>query len=62
MTTVVELEKTEVSVLRRKKFCTDEVYKMMEIGILPEESGWELINEEIIHVNKKNAFRRSRNT
>ncbi len=49
MTTVVELEKTEVSVLARKKFCTDEIYKMMEIGILPEESGWELINGEIIH-------------
>ena len=49
MTTVVELEKTEVSVLTRKKFCTDEVYKMMEIGILSEESGWELINGEIIH-------------
>lgn len=49
MTTVVELEKTEFSVSARKKFCTDEVYKMMEIGILPEESGWELINGEIIH-------------
>lgn len=47
MTTVIELEKTEV--LARKKFCTDEVYKMMEIGILPEESGWELIDGEIIH-------------
>lgn len=49
MTTVVELEKTDVPVLMRKKFCVEEVYKMMEIGVLPEESGWELINGEIIH-------------
>lgn len=49
MTTVVEVEKIVIPPLTRKKFCTDEVYKMMEIGILPEESGWELINGEIIH-------------
>lgn len=49
MTTVVELEKIETPPLTRKKFCVDEVYKMMEIGILPEESGWELIGGEIIH-------------
>lgn len=49
MTTVIELEKTDAPVLTRKKFCTDEIYKMMEIGILPEASGWELIDGEIIH-------------
>ena len=32
----------------RKKFRTDEVYRMMKTGILPEESGWELIDGEII--------------
>lgn len=48
MQTVAELEKTEVPAIARKKFRVDEVYKMMEIGILPEESGWELINGEII--------------
>jgi Uma2 family endonuclease len=49
MTTVIEAEKIIVPPLTRKKFCADEVYKMMEAGILPEESGWELINGEIIH-------------
>lgn len=49
MTTVVELDKIASPPLTRKKFCVDEVYKMMEIGILPEESGWELIDGEIIH-------------
>ena len=49
MTTVVELEKLEIPALTRKKFCTAEVYKMMEVGILREESGWELIGGEIIH-------------
>lgn len=49
MTTAVEVEKFVIPPLTRKKFCTDEVYKMVEIGILPEESGWELIHGEIIH-------------
>ena len=49
MTTVVELEKIDAPGLMRKKFCTKEIYKMMEVGILPEESGWELIDGEIIH-------------
>ena len=49
MTTVVELEKLEIPALSRKKFCTAEIYKMMEVGILREESGWELIGGEIIH-------------
>lgn len=46
MTTAIKLE--NVPALRRKKFCTDEIYQMMEAGILPEESGWELIDGEII--------------
>ena len=49
METVLELEKIESSPLTRKKFRSDEVYKMVEAGILPEESGWELIGGEIIH-------------
>jgi len=49
MQSVTELEKPNTPPLARKKFCADEIYKMMEIGILPEESGWELINGEIIH-------------
>lgn len=49
MTTVVELEKIDAPVLMRKKFCTKDIYKMMEVGILPEESGWELLDGEIIH-------------
>jgi len=46
MITAVKLE--NFPALRRKKFCTDEIYQMMEAGILPEESGWELIDGEII--------------
>ena len=49
MQTVLELEKTDAPSIVRKKFCTKETYKMMEVGILPEESGWELIDGEIIH-------------
>jgi Uma2 family endonuclease len=49
MTTIAEVEKASVSTLARKKFRTDEIYKMVEAGILPEESGWELIDGEIIH-------------
>lgn len=49
MQSVAELEKIEAPSITRKRFRADEVYKMMEIGILPEESGWELINGEIIH-------------
>jgi Uma2 family endonuclease len=48
MQTVAELEKIESPSITRKKFRVDEVYKMVEVGILPEESGWELINGEII--------------
>ena len=43
-----EIEKIQIPALMRKKFRTDEVYQMMKIGILPEESGWELIDGEII--------------
>ncbi len=49
MTTVTELEKIDAPALTRKKIRAEEIYKMMEIGILPEESGWELIDGEIIH-------------
>lgn len=49
MTAVLEKEKIASPVLERKKFTSDEVHRMMEAGILPEESGWELINGEIIH-------------
>ncbi|MGI8469896.1 MAG: Uma2 family endonuclease [Pyrinomonadaceae bacterium] len=49
MQTVIELEKIESSPITRKKFCTDEIRKMMKVGILPEESGWELVDGEIIH-------------
>ena len=48
MTMLVEVEKIQNSPFTRKKFRTDEVYKMMEIGILPEESGWELIDGELV--------------
>lgn len=30
------------------KFTTDEYQKMTQLGILPEESGWEIINGEVI--------------
>ena len=49
MTAVLEKEEIVSPVLERKKFTSDEVHRMMEAGILPEESGWELINGEIIH-------------
>lgn len=49
MQTILELEKTDTPSIVRKKFCTEETHKMMEVGILPEESGWELIDGEIIH-------------
>lgn len=48
MTMITEIEKIPNPPLMRKKFRTDEVYQMMRIGILPEESGWELIEGEII--------------
>lgn len=49
MTAVLEKNEIISPVLERKTFTSDEVHRMMEIGILPEESGWELINGEIIH-------------
>lgn len=55
METVLEMENTTAGTqpqpqpsIARKKFRAAEVYKMMEVGILPEASGWELINGEII--------------
>jgi Uma2 family endonuclease len=49
MTMVIDRREISAPVLERKKFTADEVHRMMEAGILPEESGWELINGEIIH-------------
>lgn len=48
MTMITEIEKIPNPPLMRKKFRTNEVYQMIRIGILPEESGWELIDGEII--------------
>ncbi len=42
MTTVVELEK--VSKVAPKRFRVEDFRKMTEAGILPEESGWEIID------------------
>jgi len=46
MTTVVELEKT--SSVSPKRFRVEDFRKMMEVGILPEESGWEIIDGYLI--------------
>jgi len=46
MTTVVELEKT--SLVTPKRFRVEDFRKMMEAGILPEESGWEIIDGYLI--------------
>ncbi len=48
METILEIEKTITPPIVRKRFRADEVYKMTEIGILPEESGWELIDGYLI--------------
>jgi Uma2 family endonuclease len=48
MTTVSELEKANAPSIVRKKFRSDEIHKMIKIGVLPEESGWELIRGEIV--------------
>jgi hypothetical protein len=48
MQTVVEAEKVNAPAVVRKKFRSDEIYKMIKVGILPEESGWELIHGEIV--------------
>ena len=48
MTTVAEIEKVNVPSIARKRFRADEVHKMTEIGILPEASGWELIDGYLI--------------
>lgn len=47
MTTAVELEKIS-SVKKPKRFRVEEFHKMMEAGILPEESGWEIIDGYVI--------------
>jgi len=46
MTTVVELEKVSLPVLKR--FRVEDLRKMTEAGILPEESGWEIIDGYLI--------------
>ena len=46
MTTVVELEKTSPVV--PKRFRVEDFRKMTEAGILPEESGWEVIDGYLI--------------
>jgi Uma2 family endonuclease len=48
METVLDIEKTFTPAIVRKKFRAEEVYKMIKVGILPEESGWELIRGEIV--------------
>lgn len=48
MPTVVEVEKIAISPIQRKRFRSDEVSKMVEAGILPEESGWELIDGYLV--------------
>lgn len=49
MQTVSELEKADAPAIARRKFRVEEICKMVEVGILPEESGWELIDGEVIH-------------
>ncbi len=46
MTLVAEPKKS--STVTFKRFCVDDFRKMMEIGILIEESGWEIIDGKII--------------
>ena len=46
MTTVAELEK--LSPVAPKRFRVDDFRKMTEAGILPEESGWEIIDGYLI--------------
>ncbi|MGI8639585.1 MAG: Uma2 family endonuclease [Pyrinomonadaceae bacterium] len=56
MTTVVELEK--VSKVAPKRFSVEDFRKMTEAGILPEESGWEIIDGKIIDkikISSRNA-------
>lgn len=48
METILEMEKTIAPPVVRKKFRSDEIHKMIKVGILPEESGWELIRGEIV--------------
>ena len=49
MTTVFEIDKkVSAPTIERRKFTTDEYQKMTQLGILPEESGWEIIDGEII--------------
>ncbi len=47
MTTIVDLEKVS-SVKKPKRFHVADFRRMMEVGILPEESGWEIIDGYLI--------------
>ncbi len=46
MTTVVQIEKISPPV--PKRFRVEDFHKMTEVGILPEESGWEVIDGYLI--------------
>lgn len=49
MTTVTQIEKVEkVSPPALKRFRAEDFRKMTEVGILPEESGWEVIDGYLI--------------
>lgn len=47
MTTIAELEKTS-SAVTAKRFRVEDFRRMTEVGILPEESGWEIIDGYLI--------------
>ena len=56
MTTVTELKK--VSRVVPKRFRVEDFYRMMEAGILPEESGWEIIDGAVmekVKITPRNA-------
>ncbi len=55
MAAVIEFEKTEIAL---KRFSVKDFRKMMEVGILPEESGWEIIDGKVtdkIKISSRNA-------
>jgi Uma2 family endonuclease len=46
MTTVAQIE--QISPVTRKRFRVEDFHKMMKAGIIPEESGWEVIDGYLI--------------
>jgi hypothetical protein len=46
MTTVAQIEM--ISPITRKRFRVEEFHKMTELGILPEERGWEIVDGYLI--------------